>query len=161
MLFYYVTNKLLCKLSRKDVNNLIISLGYGIIQGGGDKMNYTQFYKEVRGYASNYASRLFRDEGMRIEAVDKAMDSVVDRLLREEINVSLGKRIAHSSLVDTFRAVLTNKNKNLKVRLSQIPGRANEIMTLYSRGMRQVDIAHRLKIPESNISRAVRKWTIW
>jgi len=31
MLFYYVTNKLLCKLSRKDVNNLIFYLGYGII----------------------------------------------------------------------------------------------------------------------------------
>jgi len=123
-------------------------------------MNYTQFYKEVRGYASNYASRLFRDEGARIEAVDKAMDSVVDRLLREEINASLGKRIAHSSLVDTFRAVLTNKNKNLKVRLSQIPGRANEIMTLYSRGMRQVDIWKKLGVSQQYVTKVVGKWTV-
>ena len=123
-------------------------------------MNYTQFYKEVRGYASNYASRLFRDEGVKVEAVDKAMDSVVDRLLREEITISLAKRITHDALINIFRATPVNKNKNLKARLSQIPGRANEIMTLYSGGMRQVDIARELDVSKQYISEVVKKWTI-
>ena len=123
-------------------------------------MNYTQFYKEVRGYASNYASRLFRDEGMKIEAVDKAMDLVVDRLLGEEITLSLAKRIAHDALINIFRATPVNKNKNLKARLSQIPGRANEIMTLYSGGMRQADIARKLDVSKQYISEVVKGWTI-
>ena len=77
-------------------------------------MNYTQFYKDVRRYASNYACRLFRDEGARVDAVDRAMDSVVDRILGGEITPSLAKCIAHDSLINIFRATPVNKNKDLK-----------------------------------------------
>ena len=124
-------------------------------------MNYTDFYKEVRGYASNYASRLFRDEGARIDAVDRAMDLVVDRILRGGITLSLAKRIAHDSLINIFRATPANKNKDLKARLSQIKGRRErEIMTLYSGGMRQIDIARELDVSRQYISSVVNEWTI-
>jgi len=124
-------------------------------------MNYTQFYKEVRKYASNYASRLFRDEGARIEAVDKAMDLVVDRLLREEITISLAKRMAHDSLFNIFRDTPTNKNKNLKVKLSQIPGAVERsVMTLYSQGHRPAAIARELGKDSSNTRTIIRKWTV-
>jgi len=125
-------------------------------------MNYTQFYKEVRGYASNYASRLFRDESARIEAVDKAMDLVVDTLLLGEVTLSLAKSITHSSLVDTFRATSTNKTKNLKVRLNQIPGtKEREIMTLYSGGTTQTEIWKSFGYKDhSYVARIIRKWTV-
>ena len=121
-------------------------------------MNYTQFYKEVRQYATNCANRLFRDGG--IDEVDIAMDKVVDRILEGEVTLSLAKRIAHDTLINIFRATPVNKNKNLKARLSQIKGRANEVMTLYSRGMRQIDIARKLDVSKQYISEVVKKWTI-
>ena len=126
-------------------------------------MNYTQFYKEVRGYASNYASRLFRDEGMRIEAVDKAMDKFVDWVIANPEAVPalpFWRASIRNSLINTFRDTPTNKNKNLKAMLSQIPGRANEIMTLYSEGMRQADIARKLDVSKQYISEVVKRWTI-
>ena len=123
-------------------------------------MNYTDFYKEVRRYASNYACRLFRDEGARVDAADRAMDSVVDRTLKGNITLSLAKRIAHDSLINIFRATPINKNKDLKARLSQIRGRAGEIMALYSGGMKQIDIARELDVSRQYISSVVKEWTI-
>ena len=124
-------------------------------------MNYTQFYKEVRGYASNYASRLFRNEGARIEAVDKAMDKFVDCVMNDpNLKLPYARAIVRNSLINIFRAVPVNKNKNLKARLSQIPGRANEIMTLYSGGMRQVDITRKLGVSKQYVSEVVIRWTI-
>ena len=126
-------------------------------------MNYTQFYKEVRGYASNYASRLFRDEGARIEAVDKAMDKFVDWVIANPEAVPalpFWRASIRNSLINTFRDTPTNKNKNLKAMLSQIPGRANEIMTLYSEGMRQADITRKLDVSKQYISEVVIRWTI-
>jgi len=144
----------------------------------GDKMNYTEFYKEVRKYATNYASRLFRNG--REEAVDKAMDKVEDWVIlhpEAELLLPYSKKIAKNSLVNTFRDSkvesvyapewegrsiyqLVNKNKNLKVRLDQIKGREREIMTLYSKGMRQVDIVKELKLSKQYISQVVKRWTI-
>ena len=126
-------------------------------------MNYTQFYKEVRGYASNYASRLFRDEGARIEAVDKAMDKFVDWVVANPgamPTLPFWRASIRNSLINTFRDTPTNKNKNLKAMLSQIPGRANEIMTLYSEGMRQADITRKLDVSKQYISEVVKRWTI-
>ena len=126
-------------------------------------MNYTQFYKEVRRYASNYASRLFRDEGARVEAVDKAMDKFVDWVIVNpdtKPSVPFWRASIRNSLINTFRDTPANKNNNLRARLSQIPGRANEIMTLYSGGMRQSDVAHKLGVSKQYISEVVKRWTI-
>jgi len=124
-------------------------------------VNYTQFYKEVRQYASNYACRLFRDEGARLEAVDKAMDLVVDRLLGEEITVSLAKRIAHDRLINIAESQRTATPKNLKVRLSKIPGaKERAVMALYSQGYRQRGIEERVKMAQPNISRTISKWIV-
>jgi len=137
-------------------------------------MNYTEFYKEVRKYATNYASRLFRSR--REEAVDKAMDVLVDRILEKKITLSLAKRIVHDSLINIFRTQdlesvceregmtiyqPVNKNKDLKVRLDQISRpREKEVMTLYSKGMRQVEIVKELNLSRQYISQVVRRWTI-
>jgi len=137
-------------------------------------MNYAEFYKEVRKYATNYASRLFRNG--REEAVDKAMDILVDRILKEKVTLSLAKRIVHDSLINIFRTQdlesvceregmtiyqPVNKNKNLKVRLDQISRpREKEIMTLYSKGMRQANISRELNVSRQYISKVVKKWTI-
>jgi len=127
-------------------------------------MNYTQFYKEVRGYASNYASRLFRDEGMRIEAVDKAMDKFVDWVIANPEAVPalpFWRASIRNSLINTFRDTPTNKNKNLKVRLSQITRpRENEIMALYSKGMIPAAIARGLEIDSGYVRKIVIKWTV-
>jgi len=127
-------------------------------------MNYTEFYKEVRKYATNYASRLFRNG--REEAVDKAMDKVEDWVIlhpEAELLLPYSKKIAKNSLINTFRDLeyeRVNKNKNLKVRLDQIKGREREIMTLYSKGMRQVEIVKEVNKSKQYISQVVRRWTI-
>jgi len=137
-------------------------------------MNYIEFYKEVRKYATNYASRLFRNG--REEAVDRAMDILVDRILKKKVTLSLAKRIVHDQLINIFRTQdlesvceregmtiyqPVNKNKNLKVRLDQITSpREREIMTLYSKGMRQVDIWKELGVSHQYVTEVVKKWTI-
>lgn len=125
-------------------------------------MNYTQFYKEVRGYASNYASRLFKDG--KVEAVDKAMDKFVDWVVANpETTPELPfcKAMVRNSLINTFRDTPINKNKNLKARLSQIKGkREREIMKLYSGGMGQVEIWKELGVKQQYVNKVVDKWTI-
>ncbi len=57
---------------------------------------FNQFYDLLRKYADRRASRLFYDVSLRQEAIDAAMDRVIDRLLKGEIE---GNKIAYCKTV--------------------------------------------------------------
>jgi len=138
-------------------------------------MNYIEFYKEVRKYATNYASGLFRNEGMKEEAVDKAMDTMEDWILNggkadsptAYIKTMVRNSIKKSSKDRKFEVVdikwpgntvyqKTSKHKPLKVRLEQIVNKKHErIVELYLDGMIQERIAEEVGFTQPRISQVL------
>ncbi len=67
---------------------------------------YTEFYNKIKQYANSRASRLFSDITLRADAVDKAMDKMVDWLLtkqRVDSEEAFAKTIVSNSLKNSSR----------------------------------------------------------
>ena len=52
------------------------------------QVEYNKFYDRMKRYANYQARRLFSDTGLRIEAVDTALDTVVDKVSANEGNIA-------------------------------------------------------------------------
>lgn len=128
-----------------------------------NQAKYIAFYDKVKGYAFVCAGDLFHDVALKEEAIDRAMDKLVDYMVNNpEPTFPYSRAIVHNSLVNTFKAISrVSNNRPLMARLGKITApREKEIMRLYSRGMRQVDIAHKLRVSEPYVSKVVRRWAI-
>lgn len=68
--------------------------------------DYIGFYTQIESFANSYASRLFSDISLRTDAVDRAMDKVVDWLLTKpqvDNEEAFAKTIVKNSLRNSSR----------------------------------------------------------
>jgi len=70
------------------------------------QLEYNQFYDRMKRYASQIAPRYFNDIGLRVEAVDRALDEVTNQIIEnkniEDIEL-YAKGIIRNSLKQSFR----------------------------------------------------------
>ena len=65
---------------------------------------YNQFYDRIKRYANQIALGYFHDIGLRQEAVDKALDEVVNQIIKDKnIGELYAKGIIRNSLKQSFR----------------------------------------------------------